>query len=128
MKMFILIMLSISIFAGGYGSTGTWPTDKRVINLEEVLKIKPSFKLEKFENGIVKLNKETGFLLLKTKTRVVAVKSIVDVSDFKKKRMDMNEMVDFEMFYESSRENAVLRVKDMVNSQELLPFNMEDFL
>ncbi|OIQ18406.1 MAG: hypothetical protein BM556_09090 [Bacteriovorax sp. MedPE-SWde] len=128
MKLIITLIMSLNIFAGGYGSTGTWPTGKRIINLDEVLKIRPNFKLKKFKHGIVDIDKESGLLLLKTKARVVAVKSVDDISSYRNKETDMKEMVDFEMFYEDTRENAVLKIKERINPQELLPFNFEDFL
>jgi hypothetical protein len=127
MRFLIITIFCLNVFGTGGNGHGVWPTERRVVDLNELLSFKPNFNLRPF-NTLYKFDKDHEVLLLKTKSRYLAIKSFSEIERYEELKDEMEDRLASDLSWGITEEEAKENIKATVNDSEIVPFKVPDFL
>jgi len=128
MKIFIMLLLSMSVVAGGYSGDDTFPGGRTVLDIRELGQIYPGEKFD-FKNRVEFYHyKKENFYVVKTKSRTIAVKNKNELDLYYEKSEELTTMIQNFTDLGIPEEEAVLSIKENLNINEVNPFSIEDYL
>jgi len=127
MKYVFLALLMSSVFAGGENGNGVWiDAGTRVFNIDLNFDLQIDKDIRSIDEYIY--DEQLDVFLVKTKSRVIALKSTASLTNYKKQNRKIKQFVDEYRMLGFSDEEAKMSVEDTINTKEVTPFRLSDFL